>query len=64
MLAGIALTAVARGAASRCRRGRTPFASAASATGCSTAGTFVTLARRRLLALYPHSFSLAAAALV
>ena len=30
--------------------------------GIGAAGTFVTLARRRLLALYPHSFSLAAAA--
>jgi hypothetical protein len=29
--------------------------------GIGAAGTFVTLARRRLLALYPHSFSLAAA---
>lgn len=30
--------------------------------GIGAAGTFVTLARRRLLALYPHSFSVAAAA--
>lgn len=30
--------------------------------GIGAAGTFVTLTRRRLLALYPHSFSLAAAA--
>jgi hypothetical protein len=30
--------------------------------GIGAAGTFVTLARRRLLAAYPHSFSLAAAA--
>lgn len=30
--------------------------------GIGAAGTFVTLARRRLLALYPYSFSLAAAA--